>query len=127
VVGRSVNIPPASSFSQGACNAREPGFIYRRAFGQVRDSQYCPDVNAISKALIEAIVYLVVAEGSDDRQDDDLKALERVFAELGQATTTEVEDLLKIVRAELEATGDPTRIDALEAIIAFLCEDEDQY
>lgn len=81
-------------------------------------------MNAISKALIEAIVYLVVAEGSDDRQDDDLKALEWVFAELGQATTAEVEDLLELVRAELEESGDPTRIDALEAIIDFLSESE---
>ena len=79
-------------------------------------------MKAIHRALIEAIVYLVVTEGTDDRQDDDLKALESVFAELGQATSVEVEELLATVGAELEKAEDPTRIDALEAIIEFLSE-----
>lgn len=79
-------------------------------------------MTAINKALIEAIVYLAVAEGSDDREDDDVRALETVFAELGRATPAELESLFAAVRAELEETQNPARIDALEPIIESLSE-----
>jgi hypothetical protein len=79
-------------------------------------------MSAIHKALIEAIIYLAVVEGSDDREDGDVRALESVFAELGRATHTELETLFSAVRAEIEETQDPARIDALEAIIESLSE-----
>ena len=77
-------------------------------------------MSALHKALIEAIAYIATVEGSDDREDDDVRVLETVFAELGQATPTELEGLLAAVRAELELTQNPTRIDALEGIIESL-------
>ncbi|MBB5353951.1 phage major head subunit gpT-like protein [Haloferula luteola] len=77
-------------------------------------------MSAIHKALIEAIVYLVVAEGSDDRKDDDVRALESVFAELGRATSNELDCLFAAVRAELKETQNPARVDALESIIDSL-------
>jgi hypothetical protein len=79
-------------------------------------------MSAIHKALIEAIVYLAVVEGSDDREDDDVRALESVFAELGRATPSELQSLFAAVRAELEETQNPARIDALESIIESLSE-----
>ncbi len=79
-------------------------------------------MSALHKALIEAIVYLAVVEGSDDREDDDIRVLESVFAELSHATPTELEGLLAAVRAELEQTQNPARIDALESIVDSLSE-----
>lgn len=79
-------------------------------------------MSALHKALIEAIVYLAVAEGSDDREDDDVRALESIIAELGRATPDELDCLLAAVRAELEATQSPARVDALEAIIDSLAD-----
>lgn len=79
-------------------------------------------MSAIHKALIEAIVYLAVVEGSDDREDDDVRVLESVISELSTATPTELEGLFAAVRAELEKTQDPARIDALGAIIDSLTE-----
>lgn len=77
-------------------------------------------MSALHKALIEAIVYLAVVEGSDDREDDDIRVLESVFAELSHATPTELEGLLAAVGAELEQTQNPARIDALQGIIECL-------
>ena len=79
-------------------------------------------MSAIHKALIESIVYLAVVEGSDDREDDDVRALETVFAELGRSTADELESLFAAVRAELEEAQNPARIDALESIIESLSE-----
>ncbi len=79
-------------------------------------------MSAINKALIEAIVYLTLVEGSDDREDDDVRVLESVISDLSKATPTELEGLFAAVRAELEETQDPARIDALEAIIDSLTE-----
>ena len=79
-------------------------------------------MSALHKALIEAIVYLAVVEGSDDREDSDVRALESVLAELSHATPTELEGLLVAVRAELGHTQNPARIDALESIIDSLSE-----
>jgi hypothetical protein len=79
-------------------------------------------MSAIHKALIESIVYLAVVEASDDREDDDVRALETVFAELGRSTPDELESLIAAVRAELEEAKNPARIDALESIIESLSE-----
>jgi hypothetical protein len=77
---------------------------------------------ALHKALIEAIVYLAVVEDSDDREDDDVRVLEVIFAELSQATPTELDGLLAAVREELEQTQNPARIDALNGMIDSLSE-----
>ena len=79
-------------------------------------------MSALHKALIEAIVYLAIVGGSDDREDDDVRVLESVFSELGQATPAEVEALLDVVRTTLQETQNPARIEALEAIIESLSE-----
>ncbi len=79
-------------------------------------------MSAIHKALIEAIVYIAVVEGSDDREDDDVRVLESVIAELTQATPTELKGLLAAVRAELKQTQNPGRVDALESIVDALSE-----
>ena len=75
---------------------------------------------AIYKALIEAIVYIATAEGSDDREDDDIRVLENVFAELRQAEPTDLVGFLATVKEKTEHTGDQERIDALDAIIDTL-------
>lgn len=74
-------------------------------------------MSATPKALIEAIVFLALVEGSDDREDEDVRALESVFAQLGRATPNELECLFAAVRAALEQTQNPSRIHALESII----------
>ena len=79
-------------------------------------------MSALHKALIEAFVYLAIVEGSDDREDDDIRGLESVFAELRHATPAELEGLLAAVRAELEQPQNPARIEALEGIIDSLSE-----
>ena len=78
-------------------------------------------MSALHKALIEAIVYLAVAEGSDDREDDDIRVLGQCLPTQPR-NTTELEGLLAAVRAELEQTQNPARIDALESIIDSLSE-----
>jgi len=75
---------------------------------------------ALHKALIEAIVYIATAEGSDDREDDDIRALESVLAELRQATPNVLESFLAAVKEETEQTGNQERIDALDGIIETL-------
>ena len=79
-------------------------------------------MSAIHKALIEAIVYLAVAESSDVQEDDDVRTLEWLFAELGHATPNELEGLFAAVRIELEETQNPVRINTLESIIVALSE-----
>ena len=79
-----------------------------------------PEMSALHKALIEAIVYLAVVGGSDDREGDDVRVLESMFAELSRATPTELERLFGAVRAELEESQNPARIDALQGIIDSL-------
>lgn len=77
-------------------------------------------MGSIHRALIEAIVHIATVEGSDDQEDDDVRTLESIFAELAQATPTEMDQLLAAVRAELEQTQNPARVDALEGIIDSL-------
>ncbi|GHC67864.1 hypothetical protein [Roseibacillus persicicus] len=77
-------------------------------------------MNVVQKVLIEAVVYLGCVEGSDDREDDDLKLLEWIFAELQQATSAELESLLLAVKKELSQSQDPIRTDALEGMLDAL-------
>ena len=77
---------------------------------------------AIHRALIEALVYIATVEGADDQEDDDVRVLESIFAELAQATPAEVEQFLAVVKAKLEATQNPARIGALQGIIDSLSE-----
>lgn len=77
-------------------------------------------MSALHKAIIEAIVYLATTQGSDAREDDDIRAIESIIAELSKATWTDLNDFVTSVRSELEQCQNPAKIDALESLIESL-------
>ena len=79
-------------------------------------------MRAIHRALIEAIVYIETSEGTDDQEDDDVSALESIFAELNRAEPDEIEALLMTVRQELEEAASPARREALLSITESLAD-----
>ena len=79
-------------------------------------------MRAIHRALIEAIVYIETSEGTDDQEDNDVSALESIFAELNRAEPDEIEALLMTVRQELGEAASPARREALLAITESLAD-----
>jgi hypothetical protein len=77
-------------------------------------------MGAIHKALIEAIVYIETSEGTDDQEDDDVRALESVFYELSRAEPDEIEAFIASARAELAVPISIARQESLQNIIESL-------
>ena len=76
----------------------------------------------LHRALIEAVVYISTAEGSDGREDDEVRILESIFAGLNDLELGERDELVADVRSLLAETTDPEKRDELQAIIDSLSE-----
>lgn len=77
-------------------------------------------MESIYRALVESIVYIATREVPDDIEDDDVRVLESINAELGAADREEIEKLVKLAQAMMNSTGDPARRQGLEEFIENL-------
>lgn len=80
------------------------------------------NMGSIHKALIEAIVYIESKEGTDDEEDDDVRALEEIMAELQQAEPSALRAFLATVESLYSKADDPGRKQCLQAILDTLSE-----
>lgn len=80
------------------------------------------NMESIHKALIEAIVYIESKEGTDDQEDDDVRVLEEIMAELQQAEPSALRAFLASVETLCSEAEDPSRKQCLQAILDTLSE-----
>ena len=77
-------------------------------------------MESIYRALIESILYIATREVPDDAEDDDMRVLESINAELGAAERQEIEKLITLALTMKGSTSDPARKRGLEELIENL-------
>ena len=75
---------------------------------------------SVYRALIESVVYLATREVPDDVEDDDVRVLESISAELASADHKEIEMLVTIAQSMRDSTDDPARKEGFREFIENL-------
>ena len=77
-------------------------------------------MESIYRALIESILYIATRDVPDDIEDDDVRALETIYAELQSADEAELSRFAETARQMKEAVDDPGTKQALDELIENL-------
>ena len=77
-------------------------------------------MDSIHRARIEAILYIAIRHVPDEIEDDDVKVLESIHAELTSGADAEIAKLIALARAMRDESESIPRRQALDGLIENL-------